>query len=289
MDEEQRRRLKRYKLIFAHFNRMEQRYHTWMNYYSLFNGALLVAYCTILVSTGKIVEVEGNISNNEFTNLGAKLFYLNCTYWDILTVIAILGVIASYCWYLSMIGHRSWIKSWKRILDDERMDFDRLVYVPFPSRRISTHFHSTYRVTVFFIYTVLLAWILVAGYSLENHKITWNLFIFCFSVSIILVVLEYFLHFIFGSDLGNHRRSTLNWGCIDRICLALQLNKKNARTCKKYSRCILWKLIILVAAAILAYKWIPSKPYDISHELKLEHKTHYKTIEIIPCDTIEKK
>lgn len=153
MDEEQRRRLKRYKLIFAHFNRMEQRYHTWMNYYSLFNGALLVAYCTILVSTGKIVEMEGNISNNEFTNLGAKLFYLNCTYWDILTVIAILGVIASYCWYLSMIGHRSWIKSWKRILDDERMDFDRLVYVPFPSRRISTHFHSTYRVTVFFIYT----------------------------------------------------------------------------------------------------------------------------------------
>ena len=80
MDEEQRRRLKRYKLIFAHFNRMEQRYHTWMNYYSLFNGALLVAYCTILVSTGKIVEMEGNISNNEFTNLGAKLFYLNCTY-----------------------------------------------------------------------------------------------------------------------------------------------------------------------------------------------------------------
>lgn len=52
MDEEQRR-LKRYKLMFARFNWMEQRYHTWMNYYSLFNGALLVAYCTILVSTGK--------------------------------------------------------------------------------------------------------------------------------------------------------------------------------------------------------------------------------------------
>ena len=118
MDEEQRR-LEHYKLIFAHFNRMEQRYHTWMNYYSLFNGALLVAYCTILVSTGKIVEVEGNISNNEFTNLGAKLFYLNCTYWDILAIIAILGVIASYCWYLSMIGHRSWLKNWREILKKE--------------------------------------------------------------------------------------------------------------------------------------------------------------------------
>lgn len=282
MDEEQRR-LEHYKLIFAHFNRMEHRYHTWMNYYSLFNGALLVAYCTILVSMGKIVEMEGNISNNGFTNLGAKLFYLNCTYWDILAIIAILGVIASYCWYLSMIGHRSWIKSWKRILDDEGMDFDKLVYVPFPGGRFFTHFHSTYRVTVFFIYTVLLAWILVAGYSYGNHKITWNLFVFCFSVSIILVVLEYFLHFIFGSDLGDHSRSTLSLGYIDRMCLALP-----ARTCKKYSRCILWKLIILIVAAILAYNWIPSKPYDISHELKLKHKTHYKTIEIIPCDTIEK-
>ena len=109
------------------------------------------------------------------------------------------------------------------------------------------------------------------------------MFVFCFSVSIILVVLEYFLHFIFGSDLGDHSRSTLSLGCIDRMCLALP-----ARTCKKYSRCILWKLIILIVAAILAYNWIPSKPYDISHELKLKHKTHYKTIEIIPCDTIEK-
>lgn len=75
MDEEQRRRLKRYKLIFAHFNRMEQRYHTWMNYYSLFNGALLVAYCTILVSTGKIVEMEGNISTAVFTTNYSSIFY----------------------------------------------------------------------------------------------------------------------------------------------------------------------------------------------------------------------
>ena len=115
--------------MFARFNWMEQRYHTWMNYYSLFNGALLVAYCTILVSTGKIVEVEGNISNNEFTNLGAKLFYLNCTYWDILTVIAILGVIASYCWYLSMIGHRSWLENWRKILEKEgNMPFEHILY-----------------------------------------------------------------------------------------------------------------------------------------------------------------
>ena len=149
MDEEQRR-LKRYKLMFARFNWMEQRYHTWMNYYSLFNGALLVAYCTILVSTGKIVEVEGNISNNEFTNLGAKLFYLNCTYWDILTVIAILGVIASYCWYLSMIGHRSWLENWRKILEKEgNMPFEHILYAKTNNaQKHLIHFHSTYKGTV---------------------------------------------------------------------------------------------------------------------------------------------
>ena len=110
MDEEQRR-LKRYKLMFARFNWMEQRYHTWMNYYSLFNGALLVAYCTILVSTGKIVEVEGNISNNEFTNLGAKLFYLNCTYWDILTIFEYCGCYGKREYQLSSTVRESTVYS----------------------------------------------------------------------------------------------------------------------------------------------------------------------------------
>ena len=52
MDEEQRR-LKRYKLMFARFNWMEQRYHTWMNYYSLFNGAFT---CCILYNIGEYGE-----------------------------------------------------------------------------------------------------------------------------------------------------------------------------------------------------------------------------------------
>ena len=178
MDEEQRR-LKRYKLMFARFNWMEQRYHTWMNYYSLFNGALLVAYCTILVSTGKIVEVEGNISNNEFTNLGAKLFYLNCTYWDILTVIAILGVIASYCWYLSMIGHRSWLENWRKILEKEgNMPFEHILYAKTNNaQKHLIHFHSTYKITIGFIVFVLLAWILIVGYSLLNHDLSPCLFL----------------------------------------------------------------------------------------------------------------
>jgi len=283
MDEEQRR-LENYKLIFAHYKWMEKKYHTWMNYYSLFNGALLVAYCTILVSTGKIVEMEGNVSSVEITNVGAKFFYLDCTYWDILSLIAILGVIASYCWYLSMIGHRSWLNSWERILDDEGMEFDQLVYVPYPGGRLFTHFHSTYKVTIFFIYTVLFAWIFVAMYSFGYHKIAWNLFIFCFSASLFLVCLECFLHFVFGSDLEKNRQlDTLNLKFVDRICLVLSLNKRTARRSKKYCRCIWMKLIILVLAALLMYESIPQKSY-ISHRVKLK----YKTMEINSCDTIKK-
>lgn len=40
--------MKELDLIYAMFKNMEQSYHTWMNYHSLFNGALLVAYCTII-------------------------------------------------------------------------------------------------------------------------------------------------------------------------------------------------------------------------------------------------
>lgn len=165
--------------MFARFNWMEQRYHTWMNYYSLFNGALLVAYCTILVSTGKIVEMEGNISNNGLTNLGAKLFYLNCTYWDILAIIAILGVIASYCWYLSMIGHRSWLKNWREILKKEgNMPFEHILYAKTNNtQKHLIHFHSTYKITIGFIVFVLLAWILIVGYSLLNHDLSLCLFL----------------------------------------------------------------------------------------------------------------
>jgi hypothetical protein len=56
-------RYKQDKLIFEHYRNMEYRYHTWMNYYSLFNGALLVAYYGILVNAGKIVEMESHVSD----------------------------------------------------------------------------------------------------------------------------------------------------------------------------------------------------------------------------------
>ena len=100
------------QLIKEQFQSMEKRYHTWMNYYSLFNGALLVAYCTILVSTGNVIkEICGN----------KTCYELNCTYWRFLVLIAGLGIVASCCWYLSMIGHINWLSNWRIKLQEKNI------------------------------------------------------------------------------------------------------------------------------------------------------------------------
>jgi len=72
--------LERYRTIHEHFKEIEKQYQTWMNYYSLFNGALLVAYCTILVSTGQVIEMGGGISTDNGLTGNAKIFQLECTY-----------------------------------------------------------------------------------------------------------------------------------------------------------------------------------------------------------------
>lgn len=88
------------RFVEEQFQTMENRYHTWMNYYSLFNGALLVAYCTLIVSTGKIVEKQCD----------AKTVYeLQCGYWGLLAVIAFgysskLLLVLVYDWALSLVG-----------------------------------------------------------------------------------------------------------------------------------------------------------------------------------------
>ena len=93
------------QLVRDQFKAMENRFHTWMNYYSLFNGALLVAYCTLIVSTGKVIQQQYNIQT---------IYKLECGYWGLLAVIAFLGVVASFCWFLSMKGHNCWLNNWRR-------------------------------------------------------------------------------------------------------------------------------------------------------------------------------
>lgn len=204
----------RYRVIAEHFKEMEQRYHTWMNYYSLFNGALLVAYCTILVSTGKIVEMGGEKVQDD-VSLASTVYWMNCTYWYVLFVIACLGGVAAYCWYLSAIGHQAWLNNWRRHLHNMRKDFDcelagigesQTCFLLCRGRSL-LHFHSTYRITKFFICCVLFVWIYMAIYSYfdvvhDKHQcIPCSMFL-AFSITLILIVLERILHVFFGSDVS---------------------------------------------------------------------------------------
>lgn len=192
------------QLIKEQFASMEQRYHTWMNYYSLFNGALLVAYCTILVSTGNVVE---KVICDEKT-----CYDLNCTYWGFLVLIACLGVVASYCWYLSMIGHNKWLGNWRSKLQEEEpkimknISGDNLKLKRFCGRNILPGFYSTAKITKVFIFVVMIAWGTVLFYSISKYvdSNTTSLFIFLsgLSLSIILCFLEYFLYLFLGSSLN---------------------------------------------------------------------------------------
>lgn len=153
------------EFIYKQFQSMEKRYHTWMNYYSLFNGALLVAYCTILVSTGKVIkEVCGN-----------ETYTLNCTYWGFLFIIALLGVIASYCWYLSMIGHNKWLNSWRTKLQDEKPEImksisgENLKLIKVCEKQVLPCFYSTAEITKFFIFAVLTAWSIMVFYTISKY------------------------------------------------------------------------------------------------------------------------
>lgn len=189
--------MERYNFIYNHLCDMENRYHRWMNYYSLFNGALLLAYTTILVSTGEVVAKVNGVT-------------LKCCYWDFLILISLLGAIAGYCWYLSIIGHANWLNSWRDILRKQREDFDNSVHTSeictqnCNGMNILPHFHSTVKITKLFISAILFAWILVFIYSMMEfvgRKFSLQAILIAITLLIGLLLLEYYLHYFIGSNV----------------------------------------------------------------------------------------
>lgn len=191
-------------LIKEQFQSMEKRYHTWMNYYSLFNGALLVAYCTILVSTGEVIkEICGN-----------ETYTLKCTYWGFLFIIALLGIIASYCWYLSMIGHNKWLNNWRIKLQDEKPQIMRDIsgenleskFVQSCKKSVLPDFYSTAEITKVFILAVIVAWSTVLFYTMSKYIDYHVAPILIFLLGLAFAIFLYFLRFIcflcWGSNLS---------------------------------------------------------------------------------------
>ena len=82
-----------------------QRYHTWVNYYAIFVGALFVAFYTIMPQLGNI---QRSLCSESISSFLASV-------WLPLLIIT-LGWFASMCWLASIIGHYEWMKSWMRIV-----------------------------------------------------------------------------------------------------------------------------------------------------------------------------
>ena len=194
------------EFIYKQFQSMEKRYHTWMNYYSLFNGALLVAYCTILVSTGEIVK--------KLCESGNAKYCLDCTYWGVLFIIALLGVVASYCWYLSIIGHNAWLNSWRTKLQNEKPQIMKDIsgenleskFVQSCKKSVLPDFYSTAEITKRFILAVIVAWSTVLFYTMSKYIDYHVAPILIFLLGLAFAIFLYFLKFIcflcWGSNLS---------------------------------------------------------------------------------------
>ena len=171
MTEIDKRRYAYEKAIEAYWKHVD-RYHTWMNYYSLFNGALFVGFCTLLTATTKI---NFNTDSIDLIN--------NYDYYTIL--ICIIGVIASICWRLSLSGHMKWEKNWMNIIElyeQSRFgiytiinmnvsDMEKLTN-SFRNHQLSNDERikafSTHFITSIFIESIILGWLLYLFIFLYN-------------------------------------------------------------------------------------------------------------------------
>ena len=91
------------KAIEAYWKHVD-RYHTWMNYYALFNGALFVGFCTLLTAT---TEVSKNTND---------VFELTNNYGILQITLCIVGLISSITWCCSILGHEKWEINWMNII-----------------------------------------------------------------------------------------------------------------------------------------------------------------------------
>ena len=76
-----------------------QNYNTWVNYYSIFNGALFVGYYSLLQEKSSFL-----------------LFF-----------ITLLGFISAFCWHSTVKGHYIWMISWINIVHNYEEELHTIV------------------------------------------------------------------------------------------------------------------------------------------------------------------
>ena len=191
--EDDNRRYAYEKAIEAYWKHVD-RYHTWMNYYAIFNGALFVGFCTLLTATTKV-------STNNYL-----CYSLSNDYKPLYIVLSVLGLISSMSWYLSIKGHEKWEKSWMNIIEKyELKDVYGLIIAEksdIVMEGIVPHYfkaYSTHKITKLFVASVIISWgicplLLFIGEQMikDSYTATYFIIIAIEGYYIFLVVLHCF-------------------------------------------------------------------------------------------------
>ena len=156
-----------------------QNYNTWVNYYSIFNGALFVGYYSLLQEKSSFL-----------------LFF-----------ITLLGFISAFCWHSTVKGHYIWMISWIKVVHDYEEELNKIstndekYYVYSVYTRPKKDFYmkniSTQKMTSVFTFIVCIAWGLLLIYVTYNilDKVFFfnNLTAIKIVLSIIFVIILFFI------------------------------------------------------------------------------------------------
>lgn len=156
-----------------------QNYNTWVNYYSIFNGALFVGYYSLLQEKSSFL-----------------LFF-----------ITLLGFISAFCWHSTVKGHYIWMISWIKVVHDYEEELNKIstndekYYVYSVYTRPKKDFYmkniSTQKMTSTFTFIVCIAWGILIGYSLfylmDSIKFFKNLTVMKIFISSSSVLVAFFL------------------------------------------------------------------------------------------------
>lgn len=156
-----------------------QNYNTWVNYYSIFNGALFVGYYSLLQEKSSFL-----------------LFF-----------ITLLGFISAFCWHSTVKGHYIWMISWINVVHDYEEELKKIstndekyyVYSVYtcPKKDFYMKNISTQKMTSTFTFIVCIAWGILIGYSLfylmDSIKFFKNLTVMKIFISSSSVLVAFFL------------------------------------------------------------------------------------------------
>lgn len=202
------------KAIEAYWKHVD-RYHTWMNYYAIFNGALFVGFCTLLTATTTIEPHLDRYLSLSLTN----------TYSNLQLLVCLIGFISSICWALSIGGHESWEKNWMNIIEyyETQLALNPRVYTMLctPRNKIKAKINndgiiedgylikglSTHFATKVFIFCVIIGWLILTTNSIID--------IFSLNINMLISILMligsvFLLGIVFNLTLGfGHAHSNI--------------------------------------------------------------------------------